>query len=228
MPYPGSRLYEILEAHHEISASEVMDVNIGKYIIPNPAFSPGEVEISCHNAINEVINYQKTKLSQIIHYLRYYYVPQPPDEHSDYLQFDPHHLPDPFISSVEMGMTDNYYLGKGWSFYEYWPPSVRWTKECAVLYLHPQETDTTLFIRVLASKPQGGQNLIISIDKETHTIPFNQNDRGIISLPLKTNLYLKKFIRIVITTKPTWIPDDEINNGDLRTLGVAINKIWTE
>lgn len=228
MPYPGSRLYEILEKRNQISPLDMIDLKMGKYIIPNTAFSSGEVENLCHYAADEVKKFQKTWPHLIIHYLRYHYLPQPPDEHSDYLPFDPTHLPDPFNSYVEMGTTDNYYLGKGWHFCEYWPPSVRWTKGSAVLYLHPREADKTLCIKIIASKPQGGQILMISIDNETHTIQVDQNNLGIISLPLKPNLYLKKFIKIVIKITPTWVPNTEMHNGDLRTLGVAINKIWTE
>lgn len=228
MPYPGSRLYEILESHNQISSTDIINLKMGKYIIPNLAFSSGDVEISCHHATDEIIKFQMTWLHQIIHYLRFHYLSQLPDEHSDYLQFNQFHLPDPFNSYVEIGTTDNYYLGNGWHFCEYWPPSIRWTKKSAVLYLHPRETDKTLFIKILASKPRGGQNLIISIDAETHTIQLDQNNLGIISLPLKTKSYLKKYIKIVITTTPTWVPNDEMHNGDLRTLGVAINKIWTE
>jgi hypothetical protein len=127
-----------------------------------------------------------------------------------------------------MGITDDFYLGEGWHSCEIWPPSVRWTKESASLYLHPKDTDKTLKILVLSSKPQGGQILLVSIDNQTHEIHVDQNKNGIITIPLKPKLYLKKFIKIVLNVKPVWTPNIELNNGDQRTLGIAINKIWTE
>lgn len=228
MPYPGSRLYEILEENNQISPSETMDFKLGKYVIPNKAFLKGEVEAFCQRATEDVMQFQNTWHYKLIHYLRYHYLPQTPDEHIDYLPFSHSHLPEPINSSVEMGITDNNYLGKGWYLYEYGPPSVRWTKESAVLYLHPKEADKMLKIKIFASKPHGGQILTISIDRATHKIPVEKMNQGIITLPIRQKLYLKKFIKIVITATPMWIPNDEMHNGDLRTLGVAINKIWTE
>ncbi len=228
MPYPGSPLYEILEENHQISSSAMLDLKIGKYIIPNNEFSSGEIETLCNQAAYEVIKFQKKWSYPFIHYLRYHYLPRSPAEHRDYIPFDLSHFPDPFNSYIEMGTTDDYYLGEGWYFCEYWPPAVRWTKGSAVLYLHPRKTDKILCLKVLSSKPHGSQMLMISIDNEKHRKTIDRNNLGIVSVPLKPNSYLKKFIKIEITISPTWVPNTEINNGDLRTLGVAINKIWTE
>jgi anaerobic magnesium-protoporphyrin IX monomethyl ester cyclase len=228
MPYPGSRLFEILEKQNQISLEDTMNFKMGKYIIPNMSFLEGEVENSCQRAMDEIKRFQNTWSRKFVHYIRYHYFPPAPDEYCDYLPFEPSHLPDPFHSYVEIGITDDHYLGKGWNCCEYWPPPVRWTKESAVLYLHPKEADTVLKIQIMATRPRGDQILTISIDRETHSIPVEQINQGIITIPIHHEIYLKKFIRIIITAKPTWIPNIEIQNGDLRTLGVAITKIWTE
>jgi len=228
MPYPGSRLYEILEKNNQISQSDTMGFKIGEYIIPNKAFLKGEIETLCHHATEEVMQFQNTWPYKLIHYLRYHYIPQTPDEYMDYSPFDKSHLPEFITSYVEMGITDNNNLGKGWHLCEYWPPTVRWTKDSAVLYLHPKEADKILKIKVIASKPRGGQILTITIDRDIHKIPVDQINQGILALPIGQESYLKQFIKIVITATPLWVPNDEMHNGDLRKLGVAINKIWTE
>jgi radical SAM superfamily enzyme YgiQ (UPF0313 family) len=227
MPYPGSRLYEILEEKNLITF-DVSRLKIGQYIIPNTSFAHGEVENLCQTATEELMNFQNTRIHQLIHYFRFGYFPPSQEGVKDYLPFDKCHLPIPFNSFVELGKNDDYYLGKGWHFAEYWPPSVRWTKASAVFYLKPKITHRQLKIEILSSKPRGVQTLMISVDGETHTIPITPLNLGVITLPLIQGSHLKKFIEVEIRTTPMWIPDDEIHNGDTRTLGVAISKVWTD
>jgi hypothetical protein len=37
-----------------------------------------------------------------------------------------------------------------------------------------------------------------------------------------------KYLKVTIEVKETWIPDKVIKNGDLRSLGVAVERIWQE
>jgi anaerobic magnesium-protoporphyrin IX monomethyl ester cyclase len=228
MPYPGSLLYKSLEENNQISLSDTMDLKKGRYIIPNVTFSQGEVEDSSKNATEDLQRTQNKWTYKLIHYLRYHYIPRPQKDYLDYIPFNQSHLHDPLNSYVELGVTDDNYLGNGWHMYEYWPPFIRWTKGSAVLFLHPKKTDTVLKIKIIASRPRGGQFLSILIDHDIYKISVDKINQGLITLPINPDLHMKKFCKIVITTIPLWIPNDEMNNGDLRKLGVAINKIWTE
>lgn len=228
MPYPGSRLYEILEENDQITLSDTMNFKMGKYIIPNTSFQPGEVERFSQRAFDEITAFKNSWHHKLLYYLQNHDFPQTPDRYFDYRPFDRSHLPDHLNSCIEMGSSDNYHLEKGWYPFEFWPPSIRWTQSSATLFLRPNKDDKTLKIKIVASKPYGDQILMISIDGDTCTVPVDHKNPGIITLPLKKGIYLKKFIKIVITTTPTWVPDCTLHNGDRRTLGVAINKIWTD
>lgn len=126
---------------------------------------------------------------------------------------------------IIMGDNDIGVIGDGWYHIEIWPPAIRWTSSKASVYLKFDKTTTKLFVEANICCQDYGVNILIDGIHIKKIVPENAGWNILITeLPkIESNI-----IEVTIEVDETWIPNTTMNNGDLRDLGIAVHKIWTE
>lgn len=130
-------------------------------------------------------------------------------------------------SIIEIGNKDHKnYLSKGWYETENWPPLIRWTGKKSNLYININRNSKKLFIRAITHlSPIDGQILIDK--KRVQSFNIKDNEWNVIEALIPD--FIKPGINeVTIELNKTWIPAEFMKNGDIRELGIAVNKIWVE
>jgi hypothetical protein len=125
-----------------------------------------------------------------------------------------------------IGVNDHNSLGSGWHQLEDWPPCIRWTHKISVAYLKKAKNSSQLCFKLYTGIKKN-EVLIYLNDKNYREYELCPANFQIIRVPLIRSDEMK-YLKVTIEVKETWIPDKVIKNGDLRSLGVAVERIWQE
>lgn len=222
MPYPGSEFYLIAKESGWLK-EDVNNYDINNYILNTPNFGPGEVEELVRHAYESLEGYRNSwmhnlrknssgTLSLPVQCLDYYPALEPPEE-------------DMLDKGIVMGENDWDVLGPGWYAVENWPPKIRWSGKLATAYLKRGKETGQLCVRAMTGCE--GLKLMISAGNTKAETELKSSQWAVLRLSLDDQK-IDSCIKVEIEVDKTWIPNDSIKNGDTRSLGVAVQRIWLE
>jgi len=145
------------------------------------------------------------------------------------LDYIPHFTPPEINSLYEdliMGVNDYTSLGPGWYSLENWPPCIRWTSKKGIAYLKRDEKYTQLCLMLIDGIKER-ETIIYVNNKNSGKYKISSHDFQTIRIPL-IDIDEQKYLEVAIEVKKTWIPDNGIKNGTMRSLGMAVQKMWQE
>jgi len=226
MPYPGSDLYSIAKESGYLKA-DFEDYTLDRYVLDTGKFSPAEVERLATNAHKSLVKYRTSRLYRLRKVLSgdsSSYETQYPGYFRAYLPaLKP---PDREILDKEliMGKNDLDVLGCGWYAVENWPPCVRWSGKKATAYLKRSNDLTHLSISMYSF--HAGKRIWISVNNRKEVYNLNSG-WNVVRVPL-TDLRDDFYLKVDIEVDKTWVPDKIIGNGDMRNLGVAVERMHVD
>lgn len=219
-PYPGSELYEVAQKDGLIK-SGFEGYALSSYVMDGGGLSPQDVEELVQEAHRLMENRRSSWLYRLEERLNAGH--RPLERHFDYY---PVKEPDIELLGTEitMGETDQDVLGSGWYALENWPPRIRWTERRATAFLKRESSSRKLCIRTvtsvdgLALMVYGNGKLARKFEIGTQWMTYQFSLEGISA----------EVIRLDLESDKPWVPDELLGNGDRRSLGVAVEKIWQE
>lgn len=123
-----------------------------------------------------------------------------------------------------MGDSDWDVLGTGWYALENGPPRFRWTERKATAYMRGHEGAAKLLIRSLTGPD--GLELSVSVNRVASRKFIVGTNWTVLEVHLKG--VTSDILRVDLVAERSWVPDELLGNGDLRQLGVAIERMWIE
>lgn len=223
IPYPGSEFHELARASGYIDENfDKFDLN--KYLLRSGSFKPGEIEELAKQAYCAMEDYRRSKLYRLEKLLRR----ESLIDGRSYLDYYPALVPpDLEILEPEVTMGNNEWdvLGPGWYALENWPPKVRWTGKKATAYLKRKIDGNQLCINVITSRD--GLRLRVSVGDDCAEVTLKSSKWTTIRLPLDNQAKGSR-LRVEFEVDRAWIPDEIIKNGDTRSLGVAVERLWQD
>jgi radical SAM superfamily enzyme YgiQ (UPF0313 family) len=226
LPLPGSEFYTIAKKNNLFKV-DFEDYFFNTSAINLKGFSEGQVEELTKRAVDELKDYKKSPIRKFRKLLKYGIKSLKNDSNS-YTDYYPIANPpeiDQLNTEITMGVNDGDALGFGWHLLENWPPNIRWTKHTAVAYLKNDETLPFLSFKIVGRNPLCEQSIKIVTGYNDIQFSTDRSVMNIVKFKFKNKEKLP-YIKLLISTRETWIPDNNMKNGDCRELGVAIEKIW--
>lgn len=222
MPYPGSEFYRLAKESGWLK-EDIGDYNLNKYILNAPNFGSGEVEELVRYAYESLEGYRNSRVYKLrkkfsvrsslpIQCQDYFPVIEPPDE-------------DILDEKIVMGENDWDVLGPGWYAVEKCTPKFRWTGKLATAYLKGGKGAIQLCIRAMTVCE--GLELRFSAGNRKTEAELKSSQWTVLKLALNDQKRDPR-IKVGIEVNRTWVPDEIIKNGDMRSLGVAVQRIWLE
>jgi anaerobic magnesium-protoporphyrin IX monomethyl ester cyclase len=219
-PYPGSQLYEIAQKDGLIRSS-FDGYGLSRYVMDGGGLSSHDVE----ELVQDACRLMECRRSSWYYKLweRMHGGHMPPKKHLDYY---PVKEPDLELLETEilMGESDWDVLGDGWYALENAPPRFRWTEQRATAFLKGGRGLQKLCLRAL-TKPDG---LALKISVNHNAIGKFKIGTEWDVLKVQLDGIDEFALRIDLEAERSWIPNELLGNGDLRELGVAVEKIWLE
>jgi hypothetical protein len=126
---------------------------------------------------------------------------------------------------IIMGENDWDVLGPGWYAVENWPPRIRWTGKLATAYLKGGKGAGQLCVRAMTGCE--GLKLRVSAGNTKAEAELKSSQWTVLRLSLNDQKRDPR-IKVEIEVNRTYVPDEIIKNGDMRSLGVAVQRIWLE
>lgn len=93
-------------------------------------------------------------------------------------------------------------------------------------YTHPREVRLTLCISAIAAPPLG--NVRLGINGHPTDYEIRETQEGISTMVFQTHLNESDYSILTVHTPEMACPDEQIGNGDLRQLGIAVSDIIIE
>ncbi len=220
-PYPGSELYEVAKERGLIN-SGFDGYGLSRYVIGGGDISPQDVA----GMVNEAYQAMEARRSAWHYKLKRHWLNSGhvlPEKHLDHY---PVKEPDRDLLGEEilMGDSDWDVLGKGWYGLENAPPRFRWTERKATAYMRGHEGAAKLLIRSLTGPD--GLGLSVSVNRVASRKFIVGTNWTVLEVPLKG--VTSDILRVDLVAERSWVPDELLGNGDLRQLGVAIERMWIE
>jgi radical SAM superfamily enzyme YgiQ (UPF0313 family) len=219
-PYPGSELYEVAKKRGLIN-SGFDGYGLNRYVIDGGDISPQDVmgmvseAYQAMEARRSAWHYGLKRRLNSGHVL--------PEKHQDHY---PVNEPDRDLLGEEilMGDSDWDVLGTGWYALENAPPRFRWTERKATAYMRGHKGADKLLIRSLTIPD--GLELSVSVNRVASRKFKVGTNWTVLEVPLKG--VTSDILRVDLVAERSWVPDELLGNGDVRQLGVAIERMWIE
>jgi len=222
MPYPGSEFYRIAKESGWLK-EDVDDYNRNKYILNTPNFGPGEVEELVRYAYESLEGYRNSGMYKLRK--NFSGASSLPVQCNDYFPaLEPPEV-DMLDEEIIMGENDWDVLGPGWYAVENWPPRIRWTGKLATAYLKGGKGAGQLCVRAMTGCE--GLKLRVSAGNTKAEAELKSSQWTVLRLSLNDQKRDPR-IKVEIEVNRTYVPDEIIKNGDMRSLGVAVQRIWLE
>lgn len=234
-PYPDSEFYLIAKERGYIQ-EDFLNYNPLRCVISTENLTKEEIEKSSQFLRYSLENYKHTPKYKIRKFLESLLIKgfsRALWEVQDYREFSDHDYrpiyKDKIIyafleDNIRMGSNDSGNIGKGWYHLETWPDNIkiRWSTKKAITYLKNNENYKSIKIKFFTNA-----NLEVSMYVNNRLIKKTKSEKNIWQT-LEGEINDTGLLELKIELDRTWVPDEILNNGDTRELGIAVHKIWLE